>query len=184
MSTVKTYTYDGVSYAAEEEVRQAIWEKERKVFCVAPEENTAEFWEARGVEYSETVEEASLDDLKAAKLLKLSASFFAWRNSSATMISSLGFTADADSRAMQDITGLWIRATQDSDYTTTFMDAENVAHTVGAEDILTLASEVTRAGEDAYARKWELRAQIEAAEDVFALDAIEISFEAPDYTES
>lgn len=182
MSTIKTYTYDDVSYASEEDVRQAIWENERKMFCQAPEEGEAEFWEARGVAYAETEAEDSLDELKKAKLSELGTAFFAWRNAGATLVSSLGFAADADSRAMQDITGLWVRATQDPDYTATFMDADNEAHELSAADILTLAQEVTQAGSDAYARKWELREKILAAEDAEALSAIEITFEVPDYS--
>ena len=182
MAVNKTYTYNGVTYTSAKKVRQAIWEAERKAFATEPEDGLEDFWAALGVAYAETEQEVSFASLKARKLKELEDAFLAWREDSATMVSSLGFVADADSRAMQDITGLWIKASTDSDFTTTFMDAENVAHTLGAEDVAVLASEVTQAGFDAYSRKWELRDAIEDAEDEEALDAVTVSFEVPDYT--
>ena len=183
MAVNKTYTYNGVTYTSAKKVRQAIWEAERKAFGIEPEDGLEDFWAALGVTYAEEEQEVSFSSLKARKLKELEDAFSAWRGDEATMASSLGFSADADSRAMQDITGLWIRAQEDEDFTTTFMDAENVAHTLGAEDVAVLAAEVTQAGFDAYSRKWELRDAIDSAEDEEALDAVEVFFEVPDYTE-
>lgn len=171
------YNYNGKSYDSEAAVRKAIWTAEHKAVADIAEAGVTT--EAVSNERKLTLAEA-----KTAKLKELSEAFTAWRNDTATMVSSLGFTADADSRAMQDITGLWIKAQGDDSFTADFMDAENEAHTLTAEQILTLAAEVTQAGTDAYTQKWKLRAMIEACESVEAVELLgDISFDVPNYGE-
>ncbi len=50
---VKTWTFNGVTYQSEWQVRQEIFKKDRVSFGAAPEEGKAEFWEKHGVAYAE-----------------------------------------------------------------------------------------------------------------------------------
>lgn len=148
---IKKYLYNNKEYLSEYSVRQAIWKEERKVFGKEPEENRAEFWENLGVTYSEQPDPPiiqhipTLEEEKTIKLARLNDAFQQWRNDEATLISSLGFTADADERAMIDVSGL---VTLDSP--ATFMDADNVPHELSAEELKTLQKEIIQSGNHAY----------------------------------
>lgn len=50
---IKKYFYNGKEYLSDYQVRQAIFETERKAFPEEPEENKAEFWNELGVTYTE-----------------------------------------------------------------------------------------------------------------------------------
>lgn len=50
---IKKYLYNGKEYLSDYQVRQAIFEMERKAFPEEPEENKAEFWNELGVTYAE-----------------------------------------------------------------------------------------------------------------------------------
>lgn len=169
------YVYNGKSYASEQAVRNAIWTAERRAVTDLADAGVT-------VENAVTVSRQTLAEAKASKLSELNRVFETWRGSEATMVSSLGFTVDADSRAMQDITGLWIKASEDDTFTADFMDAENTAHTLTAEQIKTLAAEVTAAGTAAYEQKWKLREMINACESVDAVELLgDIKFDVPNY---
>ena len=67
---VKTWTYNGVTYHSEWQVRQEVFKKDRVCFGEAPTEGKAEFWAQYGVTYSErelTPEEQEAQDLAIAK---------------------------------------------------------------------------------------------------------------------
>lgn len=67
----KQWEYSGESYSSEKQVRQAIWEKERKAFGT-PED--AEGWAELGVTYSEvTVEEPTRSADTQRRILKVEA---------------------------------------------------------------------------------------------------------------
>lgn len=170
----KKYTYNGAEYSSEYELRKAIFAAERKAFAT-PE--TEEDWAALGV----TVEEVlpTLEQLKERKLRVLDRVFMQWREDGATLISSLGFTADADERAMIDVNGL---VTLGAD--AVFMDAENNPHELTSEKLKVLQSEIIQSGNLAYQQKWTLRTAIESAEDQETLDAVEIAFTPADFSES
>jgi hypothetical protein len=119
----------------------------------------------------------SLESLKEQKLEDLDAAFLEWRNDTAVMKSSLGFTADADTRAMLDIAGLATLGTG-----AVFMDADNQPHELTAEEISVLQKEVVQSGTAAYSQKWALREAINAADSAAALDAIKIEFSASDFS--
>jgi hypothetical protein len=121
--------------------------------------------------------EYTFEELKAQKLENLDAAFLEWRNDTAVMKSSLGFTADADTRAMLDIAGLATLGTG-----AIFMDADNQPHELTAEEIQVLQKEVVQSGTAAYTQKWALREAINAAETAAALDAIKIEFTASDFS--
>ena len=101
----------------------------------------------------EKIPEKTVEELREEKLSALDAAFSSWYSDGATMISSLGFEADCDSRAMQDVNGLVTAAeaqqTFDADGGLIFMDAKNVGHSVTLRDLKTLQLEIISAGNDA-----------------------------------
>lgn len=67
---VKTWTYNGIEYKSEWQVRQDIFNKDHVSFGEAPEEGKVEFWAQYGVTYAErelTPEEQEAQDLAIAK---------------------------------------------------------------------------------------------------------------------
>lgn len=67
---IKTWTYNGIDYQSEWQVRQEVFKKDRVSFGEAPEEGKVEFWAQYGVTYSErelTPEEQEAQDLAIAK---------------------------------------------------------------------------------------------------------------------
>lgn len=175
---IKKYLYNGKEYRSAYQVRQAIFEAERKAFPAEPEEGKAEFWAEHGVTYTE--EEIPLDTLKSQKLAQLDRAFMQWRNDGATLISSLGFNADCDERAMIDVNGLVTICGETQ--TVAFMDADNQPHELSVGQLKVLQAEIIQSGTLAYQAKWQLRTAIESAESREALDAIEIKFTAVDFT--
>lgn len=67
---IKTWTYNGIEYQSEWQVRQEVFNKDRVSFGEAPEEGKVEFWAQYGVTYSErelTPEEQEAQNLAIAK---------------------------------------------------------------------------------------------------------------------
>ena len=67
---IKTWTYNGVAYQSEWQVRQDIFNRDHVSFGEAPDEGKVEFWAQYGVTYSErelTPEEQEAIDLEIAK---------------------------------------------------------------------------------------------------------------------
>ena len=67
---IKTWTYNGIDYQSEWQVRQEVFNKDRVSFGEAPEEGKVEFWAQYGVTYSErelTPEEQEAQNLAIAK---------------------------------------------------------------------------------------------------------------------
>ena len=126
-----------------------------------------------------------VEDVRAQKLSELDSSFMDWYESGATVTSSLGFVADSDSHAIMDISGL-VTALEaqpvENRAAVAFMDANNVAHQLSLDQLKTLQLEVIQNGQEAYAQKWSLRTQIESADSVEALQAIEIVFTGLDFS--
>lgn len=169
---IKKYLYNYKEYYSEYQVRRAVWENERKVFGKEPEENRAEFWEKLNVTYSEEEQQFTLKELKDKKLGDLDRAFYEWRSTQAILISSLGFVADADERAMIDVSGLVALGAP-----AVFMDAKNVPHELTADQIKILHKEIIQSGNKAYETKWALRKAISDAESKDALEAIELKLE-------
>ena len=182
---IKKYLYNDNVYHSEYGVRQAIWKEDRKVFGKEPEEGRAEFWEKFNVTYTEEEEPPvvahipTLDEEKLMACGRLTEVFRSWRNDKATLISSLGFEADADERAMIDVSGLVALEAP-----AVFMDADNVPHELTAEQIKVLHKEIIQSGNKAYETKWALRNAINACESMEELKAIDLKFEPVDFTES
>lgn len=67
---IKTWTYNGIDYQSEWQVRQEVFKKDHVSFGEAPEEGKVEFWAQYGVTYSErelTPEELEAQNLAIAK---------------------------------------------------------------------------------------------------------------------
>lgn len=129
----------------------------------------------------------SLDEVKQSKLNALDFAFQQWYEKDATVASSLGFVADSDSRAMMDVSGLITvleSQPKSSRSTVSFMDHDNVAHDLTLDGLKTVQLEIIQNGQAAYSQKWAFRTQIESAESVKALQAIEITFTGLDFSAS
>ena len=183
---VKKYLYDGVEYASEWAVRQAIYKKERKAFG-KPE--TVEDWEGIGVTVIETVDpvspeprEPSLEELKQMKLGALDASFNEYRNSSSTfLVSSLGFKANANVTAFDNVSGLVAQLQYrlekgEEAPKVEFMTFDDSLVALGLDEMKTLQVEISENNSKAYAHKWSLRQKIQTAENEDALSLISIDF--------
>lgn len=181
---IKKYFYNGEEYLSEYAVRQAIWKEDHKVFGKEPEENRVEFWANLDVTYSEQPDPPivqhipTLEEEKTIKLARLNDAFRAWRNEEATLISSLGFVADADERAMIDVSGLVALGVPAA-----FMDANNVPHELTTDQIKVLHKEIIQSGNKAYETKWALRNAINACQSVEELEAVELKFEPVSFAE-
>ena len=137
----------------------------------------------------EPIPEKTLNEARKEKMRALDSAFTSWYNDGATLKSSLGFEADSDSRANQDVNGLVtaaeaMAAAETAETKLTFMDANNEGHQVGLAELKTLQLEIIQAGNAAYQEKWKLRAAIEAATTKEELDAIEIVFQPLDFSKA
>lgn len=93
--------------------------------------------------------------------------------------SSLGFKADANTTAIRDLEGLAIIGAD----TVMFCDFHNEFHALTKEQVQTLQREVLLNGQNLYAQKWGFRQQINEAETVEAINAIEIHFDMLSFQE-
>lgn len=67
---IKTWTYNGVTYQSEWQVRQDIFNKDHVSFGEAPDEGKIEFWAQFGVVYAETPEPEPTPEEAEAKRLE------------------------------------------------------------------------------------------------------------------
>ena len=118
----------------------------------------------------------TLEEARAAALDALNAAFAA-AEAGGRVPSSAGFVIDATERSNRDIEGLITSMEATVTPETTFCAADNSFHTVTLEQLRAMRLEVIAHGQALYARKWELRTAIEAAETVEAVQGIVISFE-------
>lgn len=118
------------------------------------------------------VPDPTLDELKTAKLSELNAAHMQ-AEETAHIVSSLGFEVDAGDRANRDIDGILKTI---GDGTVMFCDYENQFHELNKAQCETLQTEIIQNAQALYAQKWAYRAQVEAAESVDELNAIEFTF--------
>lgn len=133
----------------------------------------------------EKIPEQTVEEVRTEKMRALDSAFTSWYEDGATLKSSLGFEADSDSRANQDVNGLVTAAEAQETFAADgliFMDAKNVGHEVTLDQLKTLQLEIIASGNAAYQEKWKLRAAIEAATTKEELDAIEIVFQPLDFS--
>lgn len=176
---IKKFIYKGNEYTSERDVRKAIYEKEHKIFSKAPSENVTEFWVKFGVTYIE--EEESIDVLKQLKSFVVKQAFLNWRNNNATLVSSLGFKADSNERAMSDVSGLLIAYEDNQNALITFRDADNEFNSLTYAQVKTLQKEIIENGNYAYEQKWLFDSQIESATTKEEIDAVNVNFEGKNF---
>lgn len=126
------------------------------------------------------IPEVSLAELKIAKDEAVKSAYLNYRNNEATVPSSLGFTADANTRAWTDVMGLVTKAQSAPEgEKVTFRASDNTFHEITREQLGTLLLEIIATGEDSYAQKWAMNKAIEAATTKAELDAIDTTFKSP-----
>lgn len=133
----------------------------------------------------EKIPEKTVEEVRTEKKRALDSAFASWYEDGATLKSSLGFEADSDSRAMQDVNGLVTAAEAQATFAADdliFMDAKNVGHEVTLDQLKTLQLEIIASGNAAYQEKWKLRDAIEKAKTKEELEKIEIAFHPADFS--
>ena len=182
---MKKYIYKENEYRTERALRVAIFEAER---LALPKVETDDDWAKYGVELV-TVEtpyvepkEPDLDELKQMKLGALDGAFNEYRNSSETfLVSSLGFKANANTIAFDNVSGLvaQLQYRQDNGEANPligFMTFDDELVTLSLADLKKLQVEISENGSLVYAKKWEIRKAIEQAKNEEALSKIDIMF--------
>lgn len=149
--------------------------REAMAWCCDPENN------ATMAEYSDRYEviekPAPPDPLVIRKGEMLEELNTAWLDAEATgTVTVDGVTIDATSRSNRDIEGLIVSMEAQGIASTVFCDANNGFHEVTLAQLKDFRLAVIGLGQRLYARKWELRTAIEAAETLEELEAITISF--------
>lgn len=116
-------------------------------------------------------------DAKSPKEEKLDELHAAWLAAEANgTVTVDGITIDATSRSNRDIEGLIISMEAQGIESTVFCAADNSFHEVTLAQLKDFQLAVIGLGQRLYARKWEIRTAIEAAETPEELEAITISF--------
>ena len=166
------YLYNGQKYTSLWSLRQAIWQNEHTVY--GNPTTQAQFQEIGlnvTVEEYDPLDEMNLEQLRARCLSMLEQQFTAYRNASTTYInSSLGFKANANITAYNNVDGILLQAEEGSGTLTdegkvAFMDFDNQVQMLDAEQLKTLKLEISENGSRAYGLKWQYRTQIEQAKD-------------------
>jgi hypothetical protein len=188
---MKKYLYDGKTYLSEKDLRNAIFEKERKAFGKPPSElksnslalfktkspnvnvpkTDEEFWAQHGVEY--TVEETGINVEKFQKKMRVKQAFKSWLDN-AKLDSSLGFKIDAGTKSRNSIDDL-LETVQEGE-TVSFRDALNETHELTIDDLKTLKKEIAQNNIYAHEQKWALDKKVEEASDQDGLRSIRIAF--------
>lgn len=118
-----------------------------------------------------------LENVVARKLDELNAKLEETKTSSAAHItSSTGYVVNANTTAKQNIDGLITAMTTQNLSTVNFMTFDNTLAELTLEQLKTLQLELISYGNNLYAKKWSLRAQIEACTTKEEVDAIVIDY--------
>lgn len=141
-----------------------------------------QFWETERAkrEAEKTKEEAEynkLENVKARKLAELNRAMEeAKASSSVSILSSTGYTVNANTTAKQNVDGLITAMTATGREVVGFMTYDNQLINMTLEQLETIQLELISYGNNLYARKWALRSQIEACKTKEEVDAIVIDF--------
>ena len=92
----------------------------------------------------------------------------------AHVVSSLGFTVDANGTANENVNGLLVTI---GDGTVQFCDYYNQFHTLNKAQLENLRAEISQNGQNLYAQKWQYRTAIEDCVDNEGLDAVVATIE-------
>ena len=118
-----------------------------------------------------------LENVVARKLDELNAKLEETKTFSAAHItSSTGYVVNANTTAKQNIDGLITAMTAQNLSTVNFMTFDNTLAELTLEQLKTLQLELISYGNNLYAKKWSLRAQIEACTTKEEVDAIVIDY--------
>lgn len=118
-----------------------------------------------------------LENVVARKLDELNAKLEETKTSSAAHItSSTGYVVNANTTAKQNIDGLITAMTAQNLSIVNFMTFDNTLAELTLEQLKTLQLELISYGNNLYAKKWSLRAQIEACTTKEEVDAIVIDY--------
>jgi hypothetical protein len=133
----------------------------------------ADLWQAKKNQQQQEQEEAEVEynrfENRLARALNKLNEDFSMAGESAHIKSSLGFTADANSTANENVNGLLITI---GDGTVQFCDNNNQFHKLNKAQLETLRAEIIQNGQNLYAQKWKYRTAIEACGDNDQLDAV------------
>lgn len=123
--------------------------------------------------FSDTAPEPTLEEAKTSKLAEIKQAFETVSASGYT-VSSLGYRVDATTTSLTDVQGL-MRLVNGGlvEVPVLFRDYDNAFHETSLEDFQTLETEITVHGVTVYAEKWALEAQVESAETVEAVQAVD-----------
>ena len=141
-----------------------------------------QFWETekakREAEKAEQEAEYNkLENVKARKLAELNRAMEEAKvSSSVSILSSTGYTVNANTTAKQNVDGLITAMTATGREVVGFMTYDNQLINMTLEQLKTIQLELISYGNNLYARKWTLRAQIEACTTKEEVDAIVISY--------
>ena len=116
-----------------------------------------------------------LEDARVRKLEELRKAWLAAEADGTVTMDGVAY--DCNDRANRDIAGLIASMEASGAETVQFCAADNSFHALSLADLKALQLLVIGHAQALYARKWELRTLIEAAETLADLDAVQISFE-------
>lgn len=144
-----------------------------------------DIWQAEKDRLEQEQEEAEaewnkFENRKARALTQLNVDFETVKDR-AHLKSSLGFEADANSTAKENVQGL---IEEVGDGTVQFCDYYNQFHELNKSQFETLKSEINQNGQALYAQKWQYRTAIEQCSDNEGLDQVVagIEFTYMDFT--
>ena len=124
----------------------------------------------------------NLDELKSEKLSELTAITSKFDNqlvnTDMTIKSSLGFSINADLRSQNNLRGLIALGIEPVNFVT----ADNSVKSLTLEQLNILLNECAQNGQHLYLLKWQYREQIEQAQTVEELNAIEFNFTMHDFS--
>lgn len=116
-----------------------------------------------------------LEDIRARRLSGLHE---AWLEAEASgTVEMEGVAYDCTSRANRDIAGLIVSMEASGTAKVLFCAADNSFHELSLADLKSLQLLVIGHAQALYSRKWELRAALESAQTLEAVQAVQISFE-------
>lgn len=138
-------------------------------------------WQTEKDKHDQEIAEANSFPVRQAKALTQLNADFETVKERAHLKSSLGFEADANSTAKENVQGL-IEEVGDS--TVQFCDYYNQFHELNKSQLETLKSEINQNGQALYAQKWQYRTAIEQCSDNEGLDQVVagIEFTYMDFT--
>ena len=180
---MKSYKYNNRTYSSEYNLRQAIWDNERKVFG---EVSSNTEWKKLGVtvsEYTKPAEpEKTCDELKSEKLAELTSITSNFDNqlvnNEMIIKSSLGFSINADLRSQNNLRGLIAIGVEPVNFVT----ADNSVKSLTLEQLNILLSECAQNVQHLYLFKWQYREQIKQAKKIEELNAIKFKFTMKDFS--